>query len=185
MAELGREDEYEDTENTEIGEGWASASLEPESGAFHWLHINNGDPVGLTLGPHAPIWYWGHWYAGRMRRCSGRDCEICKAGVGRQRRWVFAVYVRKEKRGYVWETSESTSNAIQALVEKEGFMLNLDLFVKRDGAGKRGKLQITSYGKNSLYDGEHVEIPHPKTALLATWMGMENSNNGKAEESEY
>jgi hypothetical protein len=156
----------------DFGEGFASASFEDQKAAFHWLHVPASQSVQVVLSRYPPIWYWGHWTSGRMHPCQTEGCPFCQREIGRQRRWVFAVWSITAKAPMLWETSDATADAISALADHYDALLNLRISIERSNAGPRGRLSLDCNGKDILTRGEDPAIPDPKEAILATWSGL-------------
>lgn len=167
----------------EYGRGllWA-----PEPGGtplFNWLHIQPGDSKVLVMGEVLPLWYHAHWLEGRMRPCGGDGCSWCGVGVGRQRRWVFAVIDEWSKKPYLWEVSEFSCSQIKEILEQQDAAQWVKLRVSREHGNRKGRLDIRHAGTgDGLLYGE-IKFPDLAEALELTWQfsrGSEVSSLGAA-----
>jgi hypothetical protein len=153
----------------EYGHGLFAAPDEDEKMSFRWLHIRPGEAVTIVMGNKAPLWYKAHWYGGRMIPCEGEGCRLCDAGVGRQRRWVFAVSGWSTNKVFLWEVSEHTADQIRGLAERHDGLENLKLRVSREEGSKKGRLDVTSMGFDEFHASKGLQYPEPQEALELTW----------------
>jgi hypothetical protein len=140
---------------------------------FQWLHIRPGEAITVVLGDKAPLWYSAHWTDGRMRPCKGDGCRDCAAGIGKQRRWVFACRLWAGKKPFLWETSESLAREIQVIASGYGQTEDLKLYVVREGSGRKGRLSLTGRGLDEQPLAEKMVYPEPQEALELTWSSLE------------
>jgi len=136
---------------------------------FEWLHVRPGDTVYIILGNKAPLWYWAHWVDGRMRPCPGENCGYCNAGIGKQRRWVFACVRTLSVKPMLWEVSDSIASDIRTFAERYDTVTNLELAVSRDNGGSKAKLRVSSRGLDTRERGSAIVYPEPSEALELTW----------------
>jgi len=176
----------------EYGHGFLSAPDDEDRCMFQWLHIRSGESCTVVFGDKAPLWYKAHWYGGRMQPCIGEECRMCAAGVGRQRRWVFAVKLVGGKKPMLWEVSESLAQDIKAIANEKGELERLKLYVIREGSGNKGRMSVTGRGYDEAHmiridgvdtviGGEEMIFPEPQEALELTWAGIERQSESFAE----
>jgi len=165
---------------SEYGHGLLGAPDDSERSRFQWLHIRPGDLFTIILGDKLPLWYKAHWYGGRMMPCSGSECRMCDAGVGRQRRWVFAVAIVSQHRPYLWEVSEALAQEIRVIGELHGTFTNLRLQVSREGTGNKGRIKVLSKGIDEYHGCEGIDFPEPQEALELTWATLPSNSESSA-----
>lgn len=176
----------------EYGHGFLSAPDDENRCMFQWLHIRAGESSTVVFGDKAPLWYKAHWYERRMQPCSGEGCKMCAAGVGRQRRWVFAVALVGAKKAMLWEVSESLAQDIKKIANEKGQLEKLKVYVIREGSGNKGRLSVSGRGYDEprmiRIDGieqmvgtEDVIFPEPQEALELTWAGIDRQSECVAE----
>ena len=175
----------------EYGQGLMSAPDDDGGPQFKWLHVRSGDQVFILLSDKLPLWYRAHWWEGRMQPCQGEECRLCDAGVGKQRRWIFAVATANDLKPYLWEVSESLAQEIRVIIEKNGEQKNVHLRIYREGTGPKGRLSVSDRGKDQYHRVDGLVFPEPQEALELTWAVLERpgrvlaeSKSGEAAQSE-
>jgi hypothetical protein len=166
----------------EYGHGFLSAPDDDNKMMFQWLHVRAGESCFIVFGDKAPLWYKAHWYDGRMQPCKGEDCRLCSAGVGRQRRWVFAVRLTNSEKAMLWEVSESLAQDIRKIAAEFNQLEGLKMYVSREGSGRKGRLSISGRGMEDALMQRDVIFPEPQEALELTWSGLERQSECLAEE---
>ena len=176
----------------EYGRGFLSAADDENRCMFQWLHIRAGESCTVVFGNKAPLWYMAHWYERRMQPCEGEECKMCAAGVGRQRRWVFAVILQGGKKAMLWEVSESLAQDIKKIANEKGELKKLKVYVIREGSGNKGRLSVSGRGYDEprmvridgieeWHETPEVIFPDPQEALELTWAGIPRPSETFAE----
>lgn len=153
----------------EYGHGLLSAPDDEDGRHFKWLHIRSGDYVRVLLSDKLPLWYKAHWYEGRMQPCGGDGCRLCDAGVGRQRRWVFAVAKMPEMKPFLWEVSEALAQEVRQIIERHETQKDLQLTVRREASGPKGRMTVEDRGLDAYHKTDGIVFPEPQEALELTW----------------
>lgn len=133
------------------------------------------------MGEPLPLWYYAHWHQGRMRPCSGEGCRMCDAGVGKQRRWVFAITMAYEHQAYFWEVSDAAGDRVRELMEKYGQLVDQIMHVTRDNGGPKGRINISHHGFDDMHRGSTTKWPDVWTALELTWTALNAPSESFAE----
>ena len=117
---------------------------------------------------------------------------MCAAGVGRQRRWVFAVILQGGKKAMLWEVSESLAQDIKKIANEKGELKKLKVYVIREGSGNKGRLSVSGRGYDEprmiridgieeWHETPEVIFPDPQEALELTWAGIPKPSETFAE----
>jgi len=170
----------------EYGHGLLNAPEDDQSVQFKWLHIRAGESVKVMLSGKLPLWYRAHWHEGRMNPCDGDGCRLCDAGIGRQRRWVFAVAVLPDHKVYLWEVSEALAQEIRVIIERHEQQKDVQIRITREGSGPKGRLNVEDRGLDSYHSTDGLIFPEPQEALELTWavVGVRSEFSSKSESSE-
>lgn len=138
-----------------VGEGWEVPADVRDRVQFHWFHIAPGQVAVLVILSNAPVWYVGHFKAGRMQPCEMNGCQSCAAGIGRQVRYVMCAVEIATHRVGVLEISESVANLV-----REWAVPN---------SGSRGLIVELSKATRSKHSRMEVELikEHPPAWALA------------------
>lgn len=149
---------------------------------FQWLHLRPGEQVYLVIGNRVPLWYWAHWVDGRMQPCPKEDCRFCNAGIGRQRRWVFAVAMRHRTQPFLWEVSNQTADRIREFAERFDTITNLALDVRREAGSSKARITIECDRVDPFKQGESLQFPELSEALDLTWSQLRVGSEVLSEE---
>lgn len=164
----------------EYGHGLLNAPDDEEGVQFKWLHIRSGDMVKVILSGKLPLWYRAHWYEGRMTPCDGDKCKLCDAGVGRQRRWVFAIATLPDYKVYLWEVSEALAQEIRVIIERHEQQKDVQIRITREGSGPKGRLNIEDRGLDTYHKTDGLVFPEPQEALELTWATVDRLSESRA-----
>lgn len=164
----------------EYGHGLLNAPDDDEGKKFQWLHIRSGESEKVMLSGKLPLWYRAHWYEGRMQPCDGDGCRLCDAGVGRQRRWVFAVASLPEHKVYLWEVTEALAQEIRVIIERHEQQKDVQLRIWREGSGPKGKISVEDRGLDSYHQTDGLIFPEPQEALELTWAVVERLSESRS-----
>jgi len=167
----------------EYGRGLVTAPDDTGTPQFCWLHVAPGDTMELVMAEVLPLWYYAHWMEGRMRPCSGSGCSWCEMGVGRQRRWVFAVIEAFRKKAFLWEVSEYSCAQIKAIAQQQDSPPYMKILVARQAGNRKGRLEIRHSGTGDPLFFKDIQFPDLAEALELTWAfsrGHENMHSGAA-----
>jgi len=159
----------------EFGRGIHGLDDENEDPLFQWLHIRSGERVGIIFSDQQPLWYYGHWMKGRMWPCDGPDCELCPMGVGKQRRWVFAIGVPTTMKTYLWEVSETIAGEIRGIMERFDSMLNVRVIVRREEGSNRGRLILSDPVYDPAQRASSMKFPDIGIGVQLTWQAMDRA----------
>jgi hypothetical protein len=94
---------------------------------------------------------------------------------------VFAVALLSEKRPYLWEVSESLAQEIRVIAEEHDTFTDLKLQVRRDGAGNKGRISVSSRGIDAFHTTEGIDFPEPQEALELTWAVLDRPSESRSE----
>jgi len=126
----------------EVGSGFAGFDEGRVGPSWHWLHPRPGEVVDWLVVSSEPLWFTGHFQAGRMMVCNTNLCSMCALGVGKQRRWVLVGIDRKSKEVQAWEFGDSVAEKVRAWAEKYGSCIGLNLEIRRAGDSVHSKLLV-------------------------------------------
>jgi hypothetical protein len=125
-----------------VGEGWDVPLDVKERVQFHWFHVVPGSELLLVVLSNVPIWYVGHFRAGRMELCDHEKCQSCAAGVGRQVRYVMCCVEMTTHRLGVLEISESVANLVRAWSVPNNGSRGLILELSKATRAKHSRMEI-------------------------------------------
>lgn len=157
-----------------VGLGFDAPEDSRGSADFRWLHIPAGQAIEVTIISDLPLWYKGHWFAGRVRKCEGENCPACGMGVGSQRRWVFQVHRPGVSTLYLLEISESNALLVRSWIHRAGGFRGMNLMFSRPGQKRNGRVEV-EYGPDAAPGRwEEVQILDLQTCLEATWNNVKD-----------
>jgi hypothetical protein len=152
-----------------IGEGWEVPSGEIPWSDHHWFRVSPRGALVVVCLSEGPLWYSGHFIAGRMAPCIGDDCPLCAEGVGGQVRYVFAAAEVSTRRVGLLEVGRSNGLLIRSWIGRNaGFKgMVLELTKHSQARGSRTDVQFVDREEPPWYLA--LECPNVKRALLMTW----------------
>jgi hypothetical protein len=149
----------------ESGFGWDAPDTDEKSVDWSWLHVGGGDPRHLIVLSDSALWYIGHWNAGRMVRCAGQQCDLCRQSLGRRRRWLIWVEDEQTTRRYVWEFSDAIAEQFRAAAAKYGSLRGLTFDTWRDSWEGQSRIHVSVTGYAQVLEIQYVDLPALSTVL--------------------
>lgn len=152
-----------------IGEGWEVPSSEIPWSDHHWFRVSPRGALLVVCLSQAPLWYSGHFVAGRMAPCTGAECAMCAEGVGGQVRYVFGAAEVHTKRVGLLEISRSNGLLVQSWMARHGGFEGMVLELTKHSHSKSSRTEIVYIDDPAPAWFRGLEVPNVRRALLMTW----------------
>lgn len=124
------------------GEGWDVPKTVRDVVDFHWFKVRPGKSLRVGVLSVKPLWYVGHFQDGRMRKCPGEGCELCRVGLGSQLRYVFGAWDCEAEVCGIMEISKSIAQLIQSWVARNGGFRGMLLEFRKGSSKKQSRTEV-------------------------------------------
>jgi len=124
------------------GVGWDVPAAVADACEFHWWHIRPGRVQVLTMLSRVPLWYVGHFDAGRMKACGGPTCECCGRGVGKQLRYVACAMDPCTRQIGVIELSRPVAELLRDWSSRAGGFRGMTIEFSKASKSKHSRMEV-------------------------------------------
>lgn len=152
---------------TETGWGVPSESGDPPGIGF--AHVPARGNLEVVFLHDAPVNFQGHYYDRRMKPCVHNGCTMCAKGVGKQRRWVFAVYECERGVTRLLEIGATPANQLQQFALDYQGLLGLRFRFSKPGGTLRSPISVELCGAARVPETELPECPNIGEVLRKIW----------------
>jgi len=152
-----------------IGEGWEVPPSEIPWSDHHWFRVSPRGALVVVCLSEGPLWYSGHYVAGRMAPCTGEGCELCAEGIGGQVRYVFSAAEVSTRRVGLLEVGRSNGLLIRSWMGRNGGFRGMVLELTKHSHSKGSRTEVVYVDREEPPWYLALEVPDVKRALLMTW----------------
>lgn len=152
-----------------IGEGWDVPGSEIPWSDHHWFRVSPRASLVVVCLSECPLWYSGHYVAGRMAPCVGEGCELCSEGVGGQVRYVFACAEISTKRVGLLEVGRQNGLLIRSWIPRRGEFRGMTIELMKHSHSRASRTEVLYIDTVESPWYLALEVPDVKRALLMTW----------------
>lgn len=152
-----------------IGEGWEVPAAEIPWSDHHWFRVSPRQALLVVCLSESPLWYSGHYVAGRMAPCVGEACELCKEGIAGQVRYVFGAAEVTTKRVGLLEVGRSNGLLLRSWIPRRGEFRGMKIELSKHSHSKGSRTELLYIDQEEAPWYLALDAPDVKRALLMTW----------------
>ena len=152
-----------------IGEGWEVPESEIPWSDHHWFRVSPRTSLVVVCLSQGPLWYSGHYVAGRMAPCAGDSCEMCGEGLAGQVRYVFAAGEVSTKRVGLLEVGRSNGLLLRSWIPRRGSFRGMVIELMKHSHSKASRTELLYIDDPAPPWIAALDVPDVKRALLMTW----------------
>lgn len=152
-----------------VGVGWDLPPGSEPWTSFHWFQPSTRATLVLVILNDQPVWYTGHFVAGRMCPCTGAGCEYCDAGIGAQVRYAFAVAETTSRRAGLIEFGVSNGQLIHDWVHRRMTLRGMVIEVTKSSTHRQSRTNVAYADQAAPVWIDSITAPDPALALYLTW----------------
>lgn len=154
-----------------LKEGWGVVKENSKRDAIHFAKFVSDKPNEYIILNDSPVCYEGHFVAGFMLPCEGKECKMCADGIGKQIRYAFGAYEIRTGWRVVLELSQKQANIMFDHFLEGDSSRGLKIVIARLGSSKQSNLTIRSCGYVDLDARPVWNYVDVSKVLHETWRG--------------
>lgn len=152
-----------------LKEGWGVVKENQKRDSIHFAKFVNDKTNIYIILNDAPVCYEGHFTAGIMLPCEGKECKMCQDGLGKQIRYAFGAYETRTGWRVVLELSHKQANIIFDRFLIGDSSRGLKIEIARLGLSKQANLQVRNLGYIDLDPRPVYDPVNVSKVLHETW----------------
>lgn len=152
-----------------IGEGWEVPPEAEPPMDFQWFKVSTRRPLSVVILSEEPLWYAGHYVQNRMWPCLGKDCELCRDGIGAQLRYVFAVAEISAGKVGLLEVSRVIATTLREWISRRGQLKGMTVEFQKHSLSRQSRTEVSFVDGPAPQWLSSKHVPDIRRALLLTW----------------